>query len=392
MHVDGGIGSWGLGLTHSGNTSGRDNGNLLGGPGHGTSHVTKNTASQADKNQAPPKPTNITSRFKDQVHDCYDLQVQHCRRFFQAPSLPETLSLPKLLSLRQDTASPRTYLHVDASCSVVDHLMSPSQFKTADPSLHKPRILCLHGGGSNSRIFQISARVLQAKLADHARFVYADAPFFASSGPLTTGAFRHWGPFRAWLPPALGVGPGKGQGVESIDEDPEDVELVVEKIDQSLRTAMEEDDRVGGTGPWVGLLGFSQGAKIAASLILRQQYEHDHGQPASLPAFRFAVLIAGPAPFVSLLPSPSYAIPRQKSITSMVRVPTVHVYGTHDSVLLSQDEWLYYGCSADSRKLFTWDGDHFVPTKTSDVAAVVKMVAELLSCSHAASERMGPWE
>jgi pimeloyl-ACP methyl ester carboxylesterase len=260
-----------------------------------------------------------------------------------------------------------------------NHAMTPTPLESElpDPFIqHYPRILCLHGGGANSRIFRVSCKVLEAQLASRARLVYVDAPFFAPPGPLITGVFTDWGPFRSWLPPALGVGPGKGQGVACIDEDPADAGLVVETIDQSLRTAMEEDDRAGGKGPWVGLLGFSQGAKMTASLLLRQQ--HEHGRFASLPVFRFGVLIAGPAPFVSLVPSPDQAIPLQSSPQSILQIPTVHVYGRRDSVISSPDDWLYHSCSADSRKLLVWDGDHFVPTRTREVTAMMTMIAEML--------------
>lgn len=254
---------------------------------------------------------------------------------------------------------------------------SPPQSKPP-PSFQHPRVLCLHGGGANSRILRVSCRVLEAQLATRARLVYADGPFLAPPGPLLNGIFADWGPFRSWLPPALGVGPGKGQGVQCIAEHPEDVASIVESIEQALRTAMEEDDRAGGTGPWVGFLGFSQGAKMAASLLLRQQLEYHRA--ASLPSVLFGVLIAGPAPFVSLNPtSAQSALPLHLSPErTLLHIPTIHVHGTHDSVNSSPREWLYHGCSPDSRQLFVWDGDHFVPTRTEDVAAVVRMIANLL--------------
>lgn len=165
--------------------------------------------------------------------------------------------------------------------------------------------------------------------------------------------------------------------MECIDEDSADATLVVEKIEESLRMAMEEDDRAGGTGPWVGLLEFSQGGKIAASLMLRQQHEHV-GLSASLPAFRFCVLVAAPVPLVWLAPSPDHAVPRKSSPESILQSPTVHVYGKRDSLVSSPHDWLYQSCSPESRKLFVWDGDHFMPTRTGDVSAVVKMITELL--------------
>jgi hypothetical protein len=258
--------------------------------------------------------------------------------------------------------------------------MSPSpKTKFADPDLPRPRILCLHGGGTNSRIFRIACRVLEAQLAKQARLVYADAPYFGPPGPLVAGPFLEWGPFRTWLPPALGIGPenGKRQGVVSIDEDPSEVISVVEKIEQSLKTAMEDDDRSGGTGLWAGLLGFSQGAKIAASLLLREQL--DRSMAASLPTFEFGILIAGPAPMVSLIPSSIDTTALQSSSTPLLRVPTTHIHASHDSLFSCSNDYLYQSCSPDSRSLFVWDGDHQVPTRSEDVAAVVEMVTELLS-------------
>ena len=155
--------------------------------------------------------------------------------------------------------------------------------------------------------------------------------------------------------------------MERIDEEPADVALVVDKIDQSLVAAMEENDRGGGTGPWVGLLGFSQGGKIAVSLLLRQQSEHSVS--ASLLPMLFAILIAGPEPLVWIEHTP----PLPPSPEATVRLPTIHIHSKHDSVNSSPCEWLYHSCSSKSRKLLTWNGDHLVPTNTKDVAAVVKI-------------------
>lgn len=161
-----------------------------------------------------------------------------------------------------------------------------------------------------------------------------------------------------------------------IYEDPDDTALVVERIEESLRMAMEVDDRAGGTGPWVGLLAFSQGAKIAASLLLRQQHAND--QSGSLPAFHFGVLMAGPAPLVSLDPSRDHTGTGQSPPQSLLQIPTIHVHGKQDSLVSDPDNWIYPGCSPDSTRLFVWDGGHDVPTKTKDVAPVVEAIMELL--------------
>lgn len=171
--------------------------------------------------------------------------------------------------------------------------MSPSLSQPIPPetSLHYPRILCLHGGGSNDQIFHISCQVLEAQLADRARLVYVDAPFFAPPGPFITGAFTDWGPFQAWLPPALGIGLGKSHDVECINEDSVNAILIVKKIEKSLRMTMKENDQAESTVSWVNLLKFSQSDKIAVSLMLKQQHEHVK-LFISLLIFCFCVLIA----------------------------------------------------------------------------------------------------
>jgi pimeloyl-ACP methyl ester carboxylesterase len=103
-------------------------------------------------------------------------------------------------------------------------------------SLHLPRILCLHGGGTNARIFRQQCRVLRKSLNDRFRFVFADAPFICSRpGPDVTSVYASQGPFRSWLPMFE-------------DEPYRTPEEVVEAVDAALITAMCVDDLCGATG------------------------------------------------------------------------------------------------------------------------------------------------
>jgi predicted esterase len=125
-------------------------------------------------------------------------------------------------------------------------------------TLHRPRILCLHGGGSNSRVFRFQCRALIAQLQPKFRFCFVDAPFLSSPGPDVVPTYQNYGPFRRWL--------------RWHPDHPEvDHDTASRAILRSITVAMQEDDRSGATGEWIGLLGFSQGAKIAASLLLFQK-------------------------------------------------------------------------------------------------------------------------
>src|SRR5690349_18966549 len=68
-----------------------------------------------------------------------------------------------------------------------------------DPSLHLPRILCLHGGGSNATVFRTQCRILIAGLKSHFRLVFADAPFISQAGPCVLSVYADCAPFRRWL-------------------------------------------------------------------------------------------------------------------------------------------------------------------------------------------------
>ncbi|KAI9742329.1 MAG: hypothetical protein M1818_003862 [Claussenomyces sp. TS43310] len=250
--------------------------------------------------------------------------------------------------------------------------------KAEDSSLHLPRMLCLHGGGTNAQIFRAQCRALEAHLKSSFRFCYAEAPFPSDAGPDVLSVYQDYGPFKRWLP--------------WLPEHPIlDSTTGVEAIDRSLETAMKEDDRKGATGDWVALLGFSQGAKVSASLLLRQQARADKSGHGVGSNYRFAVLLAGRAPLVALDP------PEPKSSSTLVdaagtqypavpedqtfgvskqtlRLPTIHVHGLQDPGLHLHRQLLEQCCEKGSTRLVEWNGNHRLPIKTQDVSLVVEQI------------------
>lgn len=246
--------------------------------------------------------------------------------------------------------------------------------------LHLPRILCLHGGGTNSRIFRAQCRGLIAQLKSEFRFVFAQAPFDSQAGSDVLSVYNEWGPFKRWL----------RWRPEQPDIRPEDV---VHALDRALQDAMEQDDAQGGTGEWVGLLGFSQGAKVSASLLYRQQLGEMSGKPALHSDFRFGILIAGRAPLLSLdpglilngdLPDASHMSGAQDFRRQVyyfggqvLRIPTIHVHGLRDKGLDLHRQLFEEFCAPESRRLVEWDGDHRLPLKAKDVSLVVNQIRKL---------------
>ncbi len=254
---------------------------------------------------------------------------------------------------------------------------TPAATDSHDPTLHLPRILCLHGGGTNARIFRTQCRSLRAALSTDFRLIFADAPFFTGPGPDVESVYAEWGPFRSWMRPQQGPSGMRGWGQGAV--------LDLGAVDAVLDAAMREDDRLGASGPWVGLLGFSQGARLAGCLLLRQQQQQQEEkeanrlpwllqskQPPVLPSYRFAVLMAGRGPLAVDSADPV-----------LLRLPTVHVHGTLDAGLAMHRELLHCCCAEGSGRLVEWCGDHRVPIKTKDVALVVAAMRAVASESGA---------
>ncbi|KAK3614111.1 hypothetical protein LTR56_027475 [Elasticomyces elasticus] len=190
-------------------------------------------------------------------------------------------------------------------------------------------------------------------------------------------------PFLAWL---------RWSRHEGAQEDPGEA---VEYIHRKIKAAMEMDDARGTTGAWVSLLGFSQGAKLAACLLYtRQHCLQVLGRKPShyLPNFHFAVLIAGRSPLVWLDDDPevprglisagtlSRAVPTSFEsipIDERLSVPTLHVHGLRDPGLAMYREMLEQCCDESSLRVMEWEGAHQVPIKTSDVATLAQTILSL---------------
>lgn len=260
---------------------------------------------------------------------------------------------------------------------------SLSEITQVQATLASPRILCLHGGGTNATIFRAQCRQLEKSLTPMFRLCYVQAPFPCEPGSDVTSVYSDFAPFRGWLDPQ------------------EEVPNLAGAIEES-QNAMAADNEKGATGDWVALLGFSQGAKICASLLYHQQQLQSKpalmlGQQTRsricslLHNFRFAVLLAGRGPFVSLTepPQPGCGGPRyhttEEKLTTIMTprrsgildVPTIHVHGLKDPGLPIHRQFLDEYFDPRSARLIEWDGEHRVPIKTKDLALVVEAIVSL---------------
>jgi hypothetical protein len=226
----------------------------------------------------------------------------------------------------------------------------------------------------------MQCRSLIARLKTSFRLCFVDGPFICPPHPSIISVYGDYGPFRRWL--------------RWLPEHPEvDAETASSEIRYQLTQAMEEDDAKGATGEWVGLLGFSQGAKVSASLLFTQQkLVETLGRSAAGTNFRFGVILAGRAPLALLDSRVTVSSgvgdasqtsaefkdwPDESSSDHLLRLPTIHVHGTRDPGLELHRRMLNQYCEEGTATLIEWDGDHRVPIKSHDVDAVSNAIIDL---------------
>jgi predicted esterase len=255
--------------------------------------------------------------------------------------------------------------------------MTQTQSSHDPETLHLPRILCLHGGGVNAQVFELQCRVLIAHLRSSLRLVFMQAPFISAPHPDIVSVYGEYGPFRRWL---------RWQP-EHEEIEPE---AAAELLRNQTRRAMDTDP---GTGEWVGILGFSQGAKIAASLLWTQQkITEQFGADEALTQFKFGVLMAGRAPLITLdhrlqhpppivdaamLSSEFKDWPESNKGDHVLSIPTLHVHGLRDGGMEQHRILLNNYCETGTTTLVEWDGGHRIPIKSHDVGAVVQEILRL---------------
>ncbi|PSN63047.1 hypothetical protein BS50DRAFT_576872 [Corynespora cassiicola Philippines] len=260
---------------------------------------------------------------------------------------------------------------------------------TVPDSRTLPRILCLHGGGVNAAIFEAQSRSLIRHLQHSFRLVWVDGPFFCEPHSDIIPVYSDYAPFRRWLrwlPDHAEV----------------DAESCIEEIGYAIRTAMEDDDRQGARGEWVGLMGFSQGAKLSASLLLEQQAREEKASKEGrkdvklgfigIPLnWRFGILLAGRAPLSNMNPeiqkspalvsteniSEGFQFVKEVDADSILKKPTLHVHGMADPGLHLHRILLNEYCEAGSTKLVEWEGAHRIPIKSNDVNRVMKSIYDI---------------
>lgn len=113
------------------------------------------------------------------------------------------------------------------------------------------------------------------------------------------------------------------------------------------------------TSGLVGLIGFSQGAILAAAISAMAAHDQ-------MPAIEFAILIAGRSPRADVV---------QPFLTQPIALPSLHIWGERDKLVGDSSLGLVDTFAPAQRQVLTWPGGHSIPTTGPTADAIVEFIA-----------------
>ncbi|KAL5339616.1 serine hydrolase FSH [Aspergillus crustosus] len=224
------------------------------------------------------------------------------------------------------------------------------------------RFLCLHGGSTSGEIFEIQSGGLTTSLeAKGHRFHFVNGRLSSDCEPELRGIVPP--PFFNHYPRDKPPGP-------------------------DLKKAIEYTHRlIARDGPFDAVLGFSQGAALAFSLL--QHHAQNKALSADAePLFKAAVFICAGAPYELSGEKMLNLLEKSEAETLngngngkgkgyVVDIPTAHIVGSQDAIY-AQGVKLYGLCDPDKAELYDHGGRHMIPFDAERNDAMVAIIERVI--------------
>lgn len=261
-------------------------------------------------------------------------------------------------------------------------LRSTSLTKTVKALGRRLRILCLHGFRQTGRNFRGRTAALQKRLKEYVEFVFVDGPYrlpFVVQSKMS----EHWevrevskmlntsgarDPKRAWLvtPQQLAQLQSTSEESATIDDkdayqfDENQYKNQTEGWAESYSVLNDALERMGGCD---GILGFSQGAAIAAAMAATECKSRNLSK-----RFKFVVMCSG---YISAVPEHCVALNSWRD-QGGVPLPSLHVY-TADAeadrqIVPSESTALWECFQPRQRTLLRHGNGHLIPSTKAAAA------------------------
>ncbi|KAL4862618.1 serine hydrolase FSH [Aspergillus spectabilis] len=233
------------------------------------------------------------------------------------------------------------------------------------------RFLCLHGRGTNSNILESQLAALRSRLSAQHSFDFIDAECPCHAAPGVAGIYP--APYLSWYE--------RGSPEE------------VQSAHDYLISVLEDD------GPYDGVIAFSEGAALAASLLLSDQSKFSEAR------FKIAILFNSVVPLVpvaelgqsleevvaehvdsyhGLLSDGQQSTAEQAACLDQalafspeglvkISIPTIHIVGAKDS-FKSSSEVVVNLCEPDLAQVLRHAGGHELPQAASLLDQCAEMI------------------
>ena len=123
-------------------------------------------------------------------------------------------------------------------------------------------------------------------------------------------------------------------------------------------------------GPFDGLLGFSEGASVAASLLLRQAAEKPKNQ------FKFAIFLCGTPPHRCQ----DGAVILADESSARITLPTAHIVGSSDPCYQASLA-LYNLCDGQMSRIYDHGKSHTIPWDPRTTQGIARQIQEVIQMS-----------
>ncbi|KAI0532015.1 DUF341 domain protein [Xylaria digitata] len=216
------------------------------------------------------------------------------------------------------------------------------------------KFLCLHGQGSNSKIFESQTAALRYELGDHHTYEFVEGTIATQMDPDLKDIYSPVDEFFEYV----NIG---------------DLESCVAALDY-LESYLRAE------GPFDAVLAFSQGAALIVSYLMRRaQRESPYLDPAS---FKCAVLFSPVQALNPELLSQSSAQVLNGLVHGVnINTPTALIWGSNDAVTdAASISGLFY---PDKSETYMHDGGHEIPgpRMKDNVRSIVQLIRRVVSLS-----------
>lgn len=157
--------------------------------------------------------------------------------------------------------------------------------------------------------------------------------------------------------------------MEAVPE--EEIDLVDQMLDACVRKECGSEEDESGWSKVVGVMGFSQGARLVPGLMLRQLVLKQEGRESRWD-FKFGVIVGGPYCPISMLPEAEER-DWKADYKLLKTIPTVHAWGREDHVKSGCIEMMEM-CDGDVCFQMDFEGGHHMPLKDVEAKDLCDLV------------------